>query len=80
MDEEKNDNLYFEYSKDYQAIKKEKRDYQIVAYLQGFYQNYGFEFTPTEGSVIVNTPLTQKCLFNLFSSVSQFTGALINGN
>lgn len=41
--------VYFEYSLDYNLLKKEKKDYTIYGYLLSFYQQYGFEFNPTEG-------------------------------
>ena len=45
-----------------------------------FYQPYEFEFNPTEGQMLVATPLTQKCIYNLFQAVCSNMGGLINGN
>eukprot|EP00347_Sterkiella_histriomuscorum_P007658 403348070 len=74
-----NQQMYFEYSSDYNQLKKDKKDYTIYAYLLSFTQQYGFEFNPTEGQMLVNTPLTQKTLYSLFQCVSSQIGGLIYG-
>mmetsp|Transcript_9201 Transcript_9201/g.8585 ORF Transcript_9201/g.8585 Transcript_9201/m.8585 type:complete len:589 (-) Transcript_9201:385-2151(-) len=80
VEEGSKEDVYFEYSSDYKSLKKDKKDYNIYAYLLSFYQNYEFEFNPTEGQVLVNTPLTQRCMLNLFSAISLNLGGMINGN